>query len=170
MTTAGDQYTEWLQESQKFNYFLAGLIAAVLSFSLQFFSYSDFERAAWLLVLAWVALLAALLMSLFAIRTRVTLLGLEVHYLRESGILAQLEDVRLKSGLAPIDIIDRATGQPMSDSELVREVARRKSVVDILSEGQTTQGEKTGRLYRWRNWLFGTGLSLLVVARVLNLS
>lgn len=58
------EYDRWYQASIKFDYFLAGLAAAVFAYSVQSLDPEQFTRARWLAPVAWASLAISVLASL----------------------------------------------------------------------------------------------------------
>lgn len=174
MATGSNEYRkEWLDAYTKFNYFITGLTAAILSFSLQFF---QLERSIvpFILWASWVYLGVSLLLGLWLLEAKVALLGAEVRFLQMTEYREQF--VRFRHQLTihgdRAIVIQPGTGEHTSSAAYQLELQKLLSDANAAVRATQDQREKwtlrIDRVYTFRNYFFIAAIGCLILHRLVN--
>jgi hypothetical protein len=128
------QEEQYLESSQKFDYFMTGLCVAVFAYSVQSFDAGNYENYIFLAPIAWFLLLLAVLAGIVRLEYSVNQLGI--------GYLILSLDKRLnESKIAKHGtLINSETKQPVTEQEIL-------SLIQYIqrSEEDRKNLKKTGR-------------------------
>ena len=158
-------FDSWREASQKFDYFVTGLIGALVAFIGQSFHPVRIGINPGSLELASLLILVASFWAAFKrIESNTENLRLTFERNRAEDQLIEIRTARESGNIAH----DMQTGRPLSDEEkdkLVESYKTKYNAKHALLEKFSTRAY---HYYHWRNYLLIFGFLLLLVARVLK--
>lgn len=156
-------YELWRDAAEKFDYFMAGLCAAVLGYLAPKFESARFGcNPDTVELLAMLAFVGAVFASFKRLESIVHLQRIGVGRLEKLESKERLEEA-IRNG---VTVLDSDTAQVMDLGKVQALIESRKSIVEIARAMEKNVGTRAERWYTARYYLLIGGFVLLISARV----
>lgn len=149
----------------KYEFFLAGLTAAVLSFSVQF-SEPTLTWVDWVLVAAWVALLVSLVAGISRLSWHAPFLRMQRRLEAKERAAARVEEARA----AGIGGVEAGTLRPLRPEEITEIGETLRTTSEKWRKELEGEGWWFTMRYQVQVWAFYVGLTLYALYRVVPLA
>jgi len=158
-------FDSWREASQKFDYFVTGLIGALVAFIGQSFNPVPVGlNPGTLELVALLILIVSFWAGFKRIESNTENLRLTFERNRLEDQLIDLRTVTESGNVA----YGMHTGQPLSDIERDKLIDSMQTQYNTKDQYLKAFSDRAHRFYHWRNYLLILGLLLLVAARVLK--
>jgi hypothetical protein len=162
VSNSTDKFTAWNEAAQKFDYFMAGLVGAIVAFIGQsFVPHRLGFNPSTLEILSLVLLIASFWCAIKRIETYTDFLRLTLQrdHLEDKAI-----QLRADSPIGVLKQID--TGEPVSPNKRKELERENISLANVAHEELESKASKAARYYSIRNYLIIAGFVLLLISRV----
>jgi hypothetical protein len=158
-------FESWREASQKFDYFVAGLIGALVAFIGQSFKPVQIGiNPGTLELFSLLILVMSFLASFKRIESNTECLRLAFELNRLEDQVVGLLTTKESRTIA----YSTQTGQPMTDVERETKIESLQTQYKVKNQSLNNSSNWAHRYYHWRNYLLIFGFVLLLVARVLK--
>jgi hypothetical protein len=158
-------FENWREASQKFDYFVTGLIGALVAFIGQSFKPVPLGfNPGTLEFLALLILISSFWVAFKRIESNTENLKLAFEQTQLEDLLIDLISAKESGKVA----YSTQTGQPLSDIERDALIASTQSQYNEKKVSLKHYSDYSGKYYHWRNNLLIYGFALLLIARVLK--
>ncbi|HEV7893349.1 MAG TPA: hypothetical protein VGP08_22220 [Pyrinomonadaceae bacterium] len=155
-------YDYWREASEKFDYFITGVTGALTAYigqNIQPHKIGLHPES--IGVLALIMLITSMIAGFKRIETNVS-----IFRIMQRRLYSEEARGSLLSASQGKPLINEATGQVLSPSQVLAQAQHHELQAETARSNLDALTAKSGRYYKWRNWLLILGFVLLIVARI----